>query len=196
MKKTVILICSILWICSIIAFDQSGIRGGLNISSISGEKEYNNSRKRNGFSVGLWGRNEVKKEVFFQTEINYSQKGFTQSKNIEETQLQIEDTFNYLEFNAFYIFKLNRSKPLGVFAGSSVSYLYSATEKVTIETENSQTSITQDMSSVDLGIICGLNINLSSNLFIEGRYNYGLSNIITHQQAKNRVLGISLGYSF
>lgn len=53
-----------------------------------------------------------------------------------------------------------------------------------------------DASSIDIGANLGLGYSLDANLFVQARYNFGISTVAENPDIKNSVFQVGLGYKF
>lgn len=171
-----------------------GAKAGINIANVtfSGEGVSASADSRTGFVGGAFAQFGIGSPFFIQPEVLYSSKG---TKEGDETLAA-----NYLEvpllIGAAFPISNSDLKPM-VFAGPSVGFALSCDED--------GYDCKDDIKSVDFGLVFGggLQYALSSVvLFIDGRYNLGLSNVAETDDeefdfsAKNRTWQVMAGVGF
>ncbi|HQW85252.1 MAG TPA: outer membrane beta-barrel protein, partial [Ferruginibacter sp.] len=101
------------------------------------------------------------------------------------------------------LLKVNVAKGLQVYAGPQVSYLVRSTLNAKlgvlgISIFNKGIGITDRFNKVDLGITGGIGYQFDNGINLQAGYDYGLTKLDKNNNyaAYNRVIKISLGYSF
>lgn len=184
-----------------------GIKGGMNISRITGSDAVSSSDSHLGAHLGLLMKYNVMEALVFQPELLYTQKGYNYKYSMNDINYNISNSFDYIEIPL--LMKLNvavgdiRVQP---FLGPSVSYLISAKSKEKLS--NDDTSITHDNDVADqlnklaFGFAVGAEFVFQRRFIFGGRYNFGLSNIYKDDLAQqgpdvqNGVFMLNLGYLF
>ena len=186
MKKIVI---SLLFIAvSTYTFAQEyaiGIKGGPNFANIDTESSAGeNYKTRTGFHLGAFAlfRGE---RVGIQPEILFSQQGSKLTVNGND----IESNFSYM--NIPVIVKLYTIAGINLQVGPQIGFLTSA--------DYDDQDIKDELKSTDFSLALGVGWDLPLGLTIDGRYNWGLSDITEGSGAsmgtvKNQVWQISAGW--
>ncbi|UOQ54615.1 porin family protein [Hymenobacter cellulosivorans] len=224
MKKTVIVLASLLSVATISASRAQGVRLGLragaNYSNLAGdvqnESTYNN---KIGFLGGVMLNADLSGDGFLsvQPEILFSQKGFenkpTEYKYLLTTQKR-EGKVNYNYLDVPVLFKINASG-LVLEAGPQYSYLISVKDETKVTTTssingNSTTSTTnnqKDLSKLnrnELGYVAGIGYQAENGVSLNLRYTGGFSDFVKSDdgsyfngdlgKARNSAFQLSLGY--
>ena len=159
-----------------------GIKAGVNFASIS-DAQGLDLDSRTGIVVGAFAGAKFNDRIGIQADLLYSQQGAE---------------FDAGEFNLDYInvpivAKLYLLKGLHVQAGPQFGFVVNDEARI-IDT------ITTDIetNSFDLAGVVGLGYDIPLGLRLEGRYNFGLSDVPDepNTSGKNSVVTLSVGYSF
>jgi|TARA_R100000479_G_scaffold33554_2_gene13879 hypothetical protein len=159
-----------------------GIKAGVNFATLNDATNLDN---RTGFVAGAFLGAKFSDKVGFQADLLYSQQG----AEFEGNQFDL----NYVNVPVvvkFYVFK-----GLHVQAGPQFGFLVD---------DNSQSlfgEIFNDAAAKDFDLsgVVGLGYDLPLGLRLEGRYNFGLTDVGEEDEfefGKNSVCTLSLGYSF
>lgn len=190
--KKVLLSFAILAITTLGVSAQSGlgIRGGVNFFNFGGadvsENDYTN---RAGFHAGIYG-SFGGGAVAIEPGVFYSVKG-TQNKDAINSRAVLD----YVDVPV--LIRLRAGEGFNIFAGPQLSFLTRSKfegdfgdSTVSLETEN--------VNSMDAGVVFGLGYNLPKGINIQGSYDYGLNPVFKNSDADvyNRGFKISLGYTF
>ncbi|HWJ89916.1 MAG TPA: porin family protein [Flavisolibacter sp.] len=190
MKKISLFFLSLVSVSCLFAQQASlGLKGGLNIStltnSLGGERG-----SRPGVNAGLLAHVHINQMWAIQPEIVYSSQGAKYTVSDGEHNLAL----NYVNvpLQVQYMF----SNGFRLQTGPQVGFLASVTDK----RQGAETGIftSDDFKSVDFSWSAGLGYMAPSGLGIDGRYNFGLSNINDAGPAviHNNVFQVGLFYQF
>ena len=157
-----------------------GLKTGLNISNFTG----GDADRNNLFSyhIGGFAEIELNEKFSLQPELLYSRQG-------SEAENTVKVKVDYLAIPLMTKYYL--SDKLSLEAGPQMSFL------VNDKAEFNDSSIPDaetDASSFDFGLNLGFGYNINSNLFVQARYNYGITTVVENPDIKNSVFQLSLGY--
>lgn len=159
-----------------------GAKAGLNISNfIGGQADRNNLVS---FHVGGIAEVKLSDKFSLQPELLYSRQG-------SEAQDIVKIKVDYLAIPI--IAKYYLSEKFSFEAGPQMSFL------INDKGEYNDSSIPDqdtDASSFDFSLNAGIGYNITSNLFAQARYNYGITTVTENPDIKNSVFQMSLGYKF
>lgn len=185
MKKLLIVACAILFTSQ--GFSQGldlGIKAGVNFSSISDATGLDN---RTGFVAGVFVGGKLGEKIGLQADLLYSQQGA--EFNAGDFEL------NYV--NVPIVLKFFFTDNLHVHGGPQFGVLVD---------DNTQTVIGETINDIgtknfDLSGVVGLGLDLPMGIRVDGRYNFGLSDVpdapeLEFTEGKNSVVTLSVGYSF
>lgn len=159
-----------------------GLKTGLNISNLTGgDADRNNIFN---FHVGGFAEFELNEKISLQPELLYSRQG-------SEAQNSIKIKLDYLAIPLMAKYYL--SEKFSIEAGPQMSFLIN--DKVEFN-DSSIPDAETDASSFDFGLNLGFGYNINSNIFMQARYNYGVTTVVENPDVKNSVFQISLGYKF
>lgn len=202
----------ILSVIAIIAFGfvnaqevKFGVKGGGNISNFSGDVEGFNSRV--GFNIGAFAEIKLSDKFALQPEVLFSQQGaklkiagtFYDGYNSEYIRTTLNYNLGYI--NVPVMFKYYAAKNFAVEVGPQIGFLASAKGKAKHEGVTSEISIKDFYETIDFGFNFGASYDFTKNIFVEARYNLGISNIAQNEigdtsKVHNGVFSISMGYKF
>ncbi|MBF8148867.1 PorT family protein [Winogradskyella sp. F6397] len=159
-----------------------GAKAGLNISNFTGGDADRNSLV--GFHVGFISEIPLSEKFSLQPELLYSTQG-------SEAQDVVKIKVDYLAIPVMAKYYLTEGFSLEV--GPQFSFLVNdKAEYIDSDLPDADT----DASSVDIGANVGLGYNLNSKLFVQARYNFGISTVAENPDITNSVFQVGLGYKF
>jgi hypothetical protein len=179
-----------------------GAKAGLNMSTLTGDVE--DAKSIFGFHVGGFVEIKISEKFAIQPELLYSTQGAKSEfqEDFEGTLVKVSETLNLGYLNIPIMAKYYVSEKFNIQAGPQIGLNLSAKAKAEASFDGVSFSETVDIKdeveALDLGFNFGLGYNISEKLFLEGRYNIGLSNISKDSEfkAQNGVFQLSVGYRF
>jgi Outer membrane protein beta-barrel domain len=176
-----------------------GVKTGLNISNVKFDGL--NHSARLGMNAGVLSSIKLSKQFLLQPEVIYSTKGY----KFPSTGLSGKGTLSLNYINIPILLGFKPIDKLVVNFGPEIGFLTAAKSKF----DNSTVDLKEIYQKVDIGLDLGAAYNLSKQLSIDVRYNYGFKDLIKAtfedvngnfiEQKKigsNRVLQIGLFYLF
>lgn len=188
MKRISLILIAFLCTATVFAQDAKiGLKGGLNISTLS-NSQGGERGSRLGFNGGLLAHIHLSPEWSLQPEVVYSSQGAKYTVNDGEHNLAL----NYL--NIPLLLQYNFDNGFRLQTGPQVGFLASVKDKRNGAETGFFTS--DDFKTVDFSWSAGLGYLTYSGLGIDGRYNFGISNINDAGTAvvHNNVFQIGLFY--
>lgn len=180
-----------------------GAKAGVNFATLSNVSK---AEMLPGFYVGAVAEFKFTEKLSFQPELVYSSQG---AKNVYSETLSdvTSDHHNHDKIayiNIPLLAKYYFTKGLSVELGPQFGLLVQADNKDKITINGSESKQNRDfkdeVNSFDFAIAAGLAYDISSSLFVNARYNYGVTNVGKSNQyydaSKNRVTQVGLGYKF
>ena len=184
-----------------------GVKAGINFANFTNTKSYDAKYKK-GWTAGIVLEYEITDKFSIQPEVLYSTQGtdvsFTRpnprNKMITD-KFDAEVSLDYINvpiLAKFYVFE-----GLSIDLGPQFAFLVddSIDEVRTVLTNPKSTSHRNDVKlpgkktfGIDGSV--GIAYKLPENIFIQGRYNFGLLDVDEFEKAKNSVFQITLGYEF
>lgn len=152
-----------------------GIKAGVNFAGFRGDAS-DDFNVLTGFHVGALAELEIFKHLSLQPEFLYTHQGAKTKDNDYE--------LNYLTLPV--VAKIYFTDSFNVQAGPQFGLLISESDSV--EPLESKT--------YDFGVVGGLEFFIADGLFVNARYNAGLSRLSDNLDLKNSVVQISVGYIF
>lgn len=160
-----------------------GIKAGVNFSSISDATGLDN---RTGFVAGVFAGGKLGDKLGIQADLLYSQQGAEFSGG----------EFNLDYVNVPIVLKYFVTNVIHVHGGPQFGVLVN--DNVTVLGEVINDIGTKDF---DLSGVVGVGLDLPMGIRLDGRYNFGLSDVLDDPEleennGKNSVITLSVGYSF
>lgn len=207
----VILILVFLSALNLQAQNKWGIKGGLNLASMSID-DADDSNIIPGFHAGVWGELMLSEKFALQPEVHFSTKGVKATYDSDFLNFDIangETTLNlsYIDIPVYFVFNLAEdfNFHLGPYFGILVNSKYESDNEILnfIDIEDADDIDREEFNTLDYGVSGGLGFELEP--FIFGfNYNIGLNPVAKDGEAmenllgdaKNNVIQIYLGFSF
>lgn len=187
-----------------------GFKGGINLSTISGDN-VSNYETRTSMNIGGYGLYKILPKFGIQAELLYSEQGFSNEfSDIDQTtneETDIDEILRMQYINLPVLLSYNVVENLWVEGGVQVGYLVDAeleretvrlgdTQQLISETEN----INQNdrYESVDFALAGGLRYKLNQNFMVQARYTNGITDVdkeISGDQY-NSIFSFSVGFVF
>lgn len=177
MKKLIVLVFTVL--LSAISMAQGldfGVKAGANFSNFSGASNVSN---KTGFLGGIFAGAKLGDKIGIQADLLYSQQGaeFDAGK-IDLNYVNVPVVLKYYLFQGF---NLQAGPQFGFVVDDNVFQVFNNVAEA---------------ESFDLSGVLGVGYDLALGLRLDGRFNFGLSDIFSERKGKNSVFSLALGYSF
>lgn len=154
-----------------------GIKLGSNFASISGAQQ--GSSSRTGFQAGAFAGIKFSEKTAIQLDVLYSQQGADfDIAAFELSYVSLPLVFKYYVAGGL---NLQAGPQFGILVDDNIKELYT-------EVVEAQTS--------DVSGIIGLGYDLPFGLRLDGRYNFGFTDVLKSIDGKNSVVSIAVGFSF
>ena len=156
-----------------------GIKAGVNFANITDASGLDN---RTGFVAGIFLGGKFNDNLGIQADLLYSQQGAK---------------FNAGDFNLDYV---NVPIVLKYFVAQGLNIQLGPQFGVIIN-DDAQTVIGETINDIatnnfDISGVVGLGYDLPMGIRLDGRYNFGLTDVPESGKGKNSVITLSVGYSF
>jgi len=162
-----------------------GVKAGLNLSTLVGDGG-DGFDSRTSFHIGGILNYEISEKFAIQPELFYSAQGADFNDEFLDGATFRLDYIN-IPILADYTFAEGFSAQFGPQIGFNINS----------EVEfDGDTEDVDDFETVDIGVVGGLQYTLEQGIFFQARYSIGLNDVAEDADAKNGVLGLSVGYKF
>lgn len=156
-----------------------GVKAGVNFSSVRDASGLDN---RTGFVAGVFAGGKLGDKLGLQADLLYSQQG---------AEFELGD-FNLDYVNVPIVVKYYLSDNFNFHVGPQFGVLIN---------DDAQTVVGETINDIatnnfDITAVLGLGFDLPMGIRLEGRYNFGLSDVAKTEGGKNSVVTLSVGYSF
>jgi hypothetical protein len=153
-----------------------GLKAGVNFANITDASGLSN---RTGFVFGAFVGGKLGDKLGIQGDLLYSQQG------AEADPEKID--LNYV--NVPVVIKYFLTESLNLQAGPQFGFVVDDNIKQVFNN-------IVEAESFDLTGVVGLGYDLPMGIRLEGRYNFGLTDVVKNESGKNTVVTLSVGYSF
>ena len=169
MKNFILIVLTAFLTTSVISQEiDLGLKAGANFASITDASGLSN---RTGFLIGVFAGVKFSDKLGIQGDLLYSQQG----ANLDPKDINL----NYI--NVPIVLKYYLVQGFNLQAGPQFGFIVDDN----IEAE-----------SFDLAGVLGLGYDFPFGIRIEGRHNFGLTDVFNSIKGKNSVTSIAIGYSF
>jgi len=184
---------------------QFGVKGGLNISTITGE-DVSSFDSRTCMHFGVVMELPISDKFSFQPELLYSCQGADYSEDfssIDATSKSVlatyEGTVKLDYLNIPLLAKFYVSEGFSLEIGPQVGFLLSAKDEYDWNGDIGEDDIKEYVKGLDIGAVIGIGYKLEGGLNFGGRYNLGLTDANDGYEDgtyKNGVIQAYVGYFF
>ncbi|WP_400076217.1 porin family protein [Winogradskyella sp. R77965] len=159
-----------------------GLKAGLNLANLNGADDASNLTS---FHVGGFAEIELSEKFSLQPELLYSRQGAKE----QEDDVKIKLDYLSIPIMAKYYVAEKFSLEFGPQMGFLIN------DKIVFD-DSDAPDVETDGASFDLGLNIGVGLDVTSNLFTQLRYSYGITTVVESPDFKTSVFQISLGYKF
>ncbi len=201
MKKQILLLFMLLGIGITAQQTHFGIKAGYSLSNLSvkstvGKLSYD---PKSSFYIGALAEHTLNDKFSLQAELLYSTLGGTfKATSTGTSTVEVEDktTFGTLQIPLLGKYKLanNFALAAGVNLGAIISAKSNYKDSSGVEKE---TDFKENVNTFNIAPLIGLEYNLQNKMFVDARYNFGISNI-SKIASKETIsfLQVGIGYKF
>ncbi|MCQ4034459.1 porin family protein [Kaistella montana] len=182
---------------------QFGIKGGMNVSSLSTEEGLDDQKSKIGFNAGLFMNAPLAENFSIQPELLYSQYGDKANATIAGNEYSYSRKLDYVTLPV--MFQYNATPSFYLEAGPEFGLLVSAKNKVKNETSGQTVTESDnykdDLNGFNFGLGLGAGYYFTPNVGLTARYVAGFTDIYKDGQnsgdaVKNNVFQVGLAYKF
>lgn len=157
---------------------QIGAKAGVNFANLNGTDIQTDAIT--SYHAGLVAEIKLLDRFSIQPELLYSTQGATYKNALGE----FKDELGYLSIPVMA--KIYLSDAFSVEVGPQASFLLSQKNDFDVK----------DAKTFDFALAAGLGFKITKNIFVQGRYGLGLTEISKEAKAKNSVFQLSAGFMF
>jgi len=203
--KQIFVVFTFLFSCSCFAQFSAGVKAGAILSNFRFE---NTSNEKNAFkpSFYLGGFAEYKiGKLSPEIELSYMQSGdngrFITDKSVGENQISAESKYQLNLLSLIVTAKYYLLEKFNVKAGwyyGRILEVKNNLKNISNQDDNFETNLKDEWNKSDYGFTFGLNYDISTNLFLESNYFFGLTDLrgMENFEVKNRMIRLGIGYKF
>ena len=169
MKNFILIVLTAFLTTSVISQEiDLGLKAGANFASITDASGLSN---RTGFLIGVFAGVKFSDKLGIQGDLLYSQQGANSDpKDIDLNYINVPIVLKYYLVQGF---NLQAGPQFGFIVDDNI-----------------------EAESFDLAGVLGLGYDFPFGIRIEGRHNFGLTDVFNSIKGKNSVTSIAIGYSF
>jgi len=181
MKNFILIVLTTFLTTSVISQEiDLGLKAGANFASITDASGLSN---RTGFLIGVFAGVKFSDKLGIQGDLLYSQQGAKlDQKDIDLNYINVPIVLKYYLVQGF---NLQAGPQFGFIVDDNIKDVLEEILENDIEAE-----------SFDLAGVLGLGYDFPFGIRIEGRHNFGLTDVFNSIKGKNSVTSIAIGYSF
>lgn len=172
-----------------------GAKTGVNFANITGD-ETDDLDGRTGFHIGLVAEIPFAEGFYFGPEVLYSTQGADASAT-EDIGFRSTIKLDYIQLPMMVRYYVTEG--FSVEAGPNIGFLVNSE----VEAEGVSVDTSEFFSEFDYGLNIGLGYKLFNGIFFQGRYNFGLANVVDDDEDtdldvkwRNSIFQLSVGYMF
>lgn len=177
-----------------------GVKGGMNVSSLSKDEGLDDQKSKIGFNAGVFANIPIAESFSVQPEVLYSQYGEKSEYRLLNTDYSASTKLDYIAVPV--MFQYNLIPNLYVEAGPEFGFLVSAKNK--LKNESNGNSTTSDnykdrLQTFNFGVGLGAGYYFTPNLGITARYVAGVTDIFKENSGdavRNNTFQVGLAYKF
>lgn len=186
---------------------QIGIKGGMNVSSLSKDSNLSDQNSKIGFNTGVFLNAPISSQFSIQPEVLYNDLGskITQSEVIAGNTYTTSKSRNLGYISVPVMFQYNATPQFYLEAGPQMSFLVDANDKFKSSTNGNTNSSTivslnkNNYNTFDFGVGIGAGYYFTPSVGITARYVAGVTDIYKNNSGdsvKNNVFQVGLAYKF
>ena len=187
---------------------QFGVKGGMNVSSLSDDATLSDQESKIGFNAGVFMNAPLAENFSIQPEVLYNDLGSKVTRSSTEilgNTYSADYSRNLGYISVPVMFQYNATPAFYLEAGPQFGFLVSAKDKFKNSTNGSTDNATivaldkDNFHTFDFGIGLGAGYYFTPNLGLTARYTAGLSDIMKDNpgdSVKNNVFQVGLAYKF
>ena len=186
---------------------QFGVKGGMNVSSLSDDASLSDQASKIGFNAGVFMNAPIAENFSIQPEVLYNDLGskVTRSTTVLGNTYSADYSRNLGYISVPVMFQYNATPGFYLEAGPQFGFLVSANDKYKSSTNgntNNSNIVGLDkdaFNTFDFGLGLGAGYYFTPNIGLTARYVAGLSDIIKNNNGdsvKNNVFQVGLAYKF
>ena len=173
--KSIQLVLALFFIVTSLQAQTTFLKGGLNISSVAGLQEPNSLV---GYHFGVGGIKSFSENFSLKHEFIFSMQGTDASGG----------ALRYYYLNMPVMIHVPLAQKLYLNTGPQTGIVISAMDKA------ESTNVTASLNTIDLSFGLGFQYSATERLFLDTRYNFGITNVYRNETSRNSVFQISAGY--
>ena len=185
---------------SLVFSQQFGIKGGMNVSSIS-DDGYDDTKSKVGYYGGVFVNIPASESFSIQPEVIYNNLGSEVKGTVLGNSYSQKLNLNYITVPVMFQYKATPQFYLE--AGPEFGFLVSADSKTTWNNSTSTAELDKDnFNNFNMGVGLGAGFDISKNVGLNARYVAGFSDITkesgpsTDAKNKNNTFQVGLNFKF
>jgi len=178
-----------------------GVKGGMNVSSISKDGGLSDTKSKIGFNAGVFMNAPISEEFSIQPEVIYNDLGSKVKYTLNGANNNVEYSTNLGYIAVPVMFQYNATPAFYVEAGPEFGFLVNAKSKIKSGDSSASYDLdTDNFNTFNAGLGLGAGYYFTPNLGLTARYTAGLTKIgkdnTAYSDSKNNVFQVGLAYKF
>lgn len=178
---------------------QLGVKGGVNLSSVSGD-DFDSPDSRTSFNAGFVAEVPYTERFSLQAEVLYSGQGYDWKSSGQDNFLDNDDNievqFDYIQVPI--LAKIYLIEGLNVHAGPQIGFLVNDEIDYQPNSDGGDIDLNSALEpkDIDISLAAGIEYKFDNGFFVQGRYNYGFTEMFEDVDIHNSVFQAGVGYMF
>lgn len=172
---------------------QFGAKAGVNFASITGD-DFESPDSRTAFHVGVLAELPINERFSVQPEILYSAQGFSSEGTVAGVNYEAEYKMDYIQVPI--LAKVYLVNGLNAQVGPQIGFRINESVEYNSDIIDGSEDFNSEDNDINLGVAAGLEYKFPNGFFIQGRYNYGFTEIYKDSDAHNSVIQAGVGFMF
>ena len=175
---------------------QIGVKGGVNFATVTGDG-FESPDSRTSFNAGFVAEIPFSERFSIQPEVLYSGQGFDVKRFDQDNFLDNDENVEYLldYIQIPILAKIYLVKGLNVQAGPQIGFKIN--EEIDYQPNDDAGDFDLDETEdIDISLAAGVEYKFDGGFFIQGRYNYGFTELIKDYDVHNSVFQVGVGFMF
>lgn len=178
---------------------QIGVKGGVNFATVSGDG-FDSPDSRTSFNAGFVAEIPFSERFSIQPEVLYSGQGFDAVQRDQDNFLDNDENVEYqLDYIQVPVLaKIYLVKGLNIQAGPQIGFKIN--EEIDYRPNDDAGDVDlgdySETEDIDISLAAGVEYKFDGGFFIQGRYNYGFTELIENYDIHNSVYQVGVGFMF
>jgi opacity protein-like surface antigen len=167
---------------------QLGVKGGVNVSTVTGDG-FTDPDHRTSFYGGLLAEAPITETFSLQPEVFYSRQGYDLNENNDGADAEYQ--LDYIQVPV--LLKVYLVDGLNIQAGPQFGFKVNEDINFPEADDDIETDVVRDF---DFQLTSGLEYKFAESFFVQARYTYGFSELVEDNDVHTSYFSAGIGYMF